>query len=1430
MKLRPNWLPFFSEASTTPPESFASDPATEPPKVPYAVQNDRSRTPSTESRSQGKPFTQQFLDFDHEPARDSTEGQSSGNHETNANRTAGNIRVDDRERSHGNRSPGPDGRVDQPSESNVTRYVNGPHSKSQAERLKPRNREHSHRPLFDLIDQSIDNTSKPLPLSNPIPALSEGKHAVSFSESPYRASTGDKTKARDILQAIRVLKTLEVESRPATDSERQLLARFGGFGPVALSLFPDPITGKFKDHWWESLGNELQSMLSTDEYESAKRTTFTAFYTSPNVMQAMFRAIERLGVPNNALILEPGCGRGNFLSLAPIDKRFIGIELDSISGRIAQALHPHHDIRIENFRETKLPMGKLDAVIGNVPFANIKLDHNGNRFSLHDYFFAKSIDAVMPGGVLALVTSHFTLDKSNASIREYLSERADFLGAIRLPSEAFMQEGTKVVTDILFLRKRSPEQAPHHVDNEWLLTDSKQVDGANISVNKYFLNHPDMVLGDWTLENQLYGGDGFSIRSNGDLATQLSEAISRLPQSPTILPTHVEAETAPARFTRPPPLRHLTESSFYIGDDQVIYQIDGGQSTAAKHGQTLLKSDGTMMGKRLAALIGLRDAARLVLQSQNESWPENERTATRKELGCLYDRFVASYGPINKTTFSETADGSVSRRMPNLVKFREDPDAMLVMSLEDYDEVTGMATKAAIFGQDVVSRNPDVTTVRSAEEGLLVSLDRKGGIDLPFISRLYGKTESEIVNELHDLIYLNPVSYEWETADVYLSGNVRAKLHEAEFAGEAFKANADQLRAVQPPDVLPGDIDANLGAPWIPTNDIQAFAAYLFHVPDTSFSIGHLKKDAVWTVDANYLAEQSVAATSEYGTTRANGTGLLELALNMKTPTIYDTLRTNEGEERVVNQDQTLAAREKQKLIKEKFKAWVFDDPARTERLVRIYNDTYNNLRPRLFDGSHLEFPGMNQSINLRPHQENAIWRAMSSGNTLFAHAVGAGKTFTMAATGMKLKQSGLIQKPMYVVPNHMLEQFSREFMQLYPNARLLVAGKEDMSRERRKHLTAKIASGNWDGIIVTHSSFERIGMSTEYQKRFLRDQIEEYNALLVDSKADGGSRKHRNLIKTIEKQKAARENRLKELSAEAKKDDGLVFDELGVDHVFIDEAHYFKNLETPTKMERVAGIQTGGSQRSFDLFMKARYLDEQHPNHGMTFATGTPISNTMVELYNVQRFLDPKGLADRGIDHFDAWAATFGEVVESMEISPDGASLRPRSRFAKFNNLPELQQMFRSFADVQLAEQLNLPRPLLKGGKPEIVSSPMSESQSALQAELVERYDRLRSQKIDPRVDNALAITTDGRKLALDARMLDPNAADDPHSKLNALVCNVERIWNETSENRGAQLIFCDMGVQPTPWGFSAYDDIVRKLIAGGIPRDQVASIGDAD
>ena len=1399
---------------------------------PHVLPDHRSRTPA----STNQPATP-----DHAPAtadagelRAATEGPSRNLEGSHRPGEAGQPSEPNRQRSVGDGHSGTGELFEVGSaigRATSTRPGKGLPPKSFVKRIT------ASRPLLGLFDLPVADEPPPAPPSPPAPAITAPEAITPPPVSPadpepVTIARGEKGKARDILAAIGALKAIEQAQRPATEEENQTLARFAGFGPVALSIFPDPVTGHYKDDGWEALGHTLKDLLTPVEYDSVKRTTFNAFYTSATVIKAIHEAIVRLGVPADATILEPGCGIGNFMRYGRSGNRYIGVEMDAISGRIARVLHPGQDIRIENFRDTHLPPDRIDAVVGNVPFADLKLDYGGQKLALHDYFLAKSIDALKPRGVMALVTTHHTLDKQNAAIREYLGSKADFVGAIRLPSDAFKREGTAVVADIVFLRKRPPGEPANHVDAAWLGVAPLPIEGVDVPINRYFLNHPEMVLGTWTRKNALYGGAGYSVKSHGDLAGQLQEAIARLPPFATIQAATAQEESAPA-FTPPPLERHLGEGSFYVGDDRAIYQSQGGKGVPVVYGGKPLQAYGTLIGKRMAALIGLRDRARRVLQSQNEDWPEASRNEARQELGRAYDVFVVAYGPINKTTFGETADGGVIRRMPNLVKFREDPDAMLVMSLEEYDEVTGQAAKAAIMLQDVVGKTPPVTHVQSAEEGLLVSLNQRGTVDLPYISGLYGKPKPKVITELGDLIFHDPESQTWQTADAYLSGNVRAKLTVAEGAGQAYRRNAEGLRAVQPEDVLPGDIDANLGAPWIPEGDIQDFAAELFGVEPSCVPVAHLKKDAVWSLACDYTARSSVAATADYGTERANGTWLLELALNMKSPTIYDTLQTAEGEQRVVNQEESLAAREKQKVIKERFRAWVFTDPERTEHSVRLYNDTYNNLRLRLFDGSHLDFPGMNQAVTLRPHQSDAVWRGMSAGNTLIAHVVGAGKTFTMAATGMKMKQAGLLKKSMYVVPNHLLEQFSREFMQLYPNAKLLVASKEDLSttRDRRKFLTAKIASGQWDGIIVTHSSFERIGMSRDYQEKFIREQIAEYDELLREhANARSGGRADRNLIKTLEKQKAAREERLQDLLAEDKKDDGLVFDELGVDHLFIDEAQYYKNLENPTKMERVAGIQTGGSERAFDLYMKTRYLDGQHAGHGVTFATGTPISNTMVEMYTMQRFLDPEGLRSRGLEHFDAWAATFGEVVDAMEITPDGAGLRSRSRFARFTNMPELQQMFRAFSDVQTAEMVDLPRPRLETGKPIIVACPMSEEQRTLQQELVERYERLRSQHVDPRVDNALAITTDGRKLATDARMLSATARDFPEAKVNRLVENVVSTWNQTVPIRGTQMIFCDLGVNPTTWGYSVYEEVITKLVAHGIPRQQIAAMGEAD
>ena len=987
------------EGNSTQPQGISNDPQ---------LQNDRAKSTQAIPDSQ-QSETQKDSASDSRKLRPRVESDTRSEDDSTPPREAGNRPEPGRERNVGIGNERLESQFTRRLDSGGEPTIDARRSyevrpQSYTARIVKKVRSHS---LFDPPDpEEIGQPDPPVTDETNSSAPSNPTLVPPSSITPANIASGEKAKARDILAAIRTLQSVEAEHRGASPEEKQILSRFAGFGPVALSIFPDPVTNRYKDATWQALGEELKSLLTPEEYDSAKRTTFNAFYTSPTVIKAIHEAISRLGVPKDATVLEPGCGTGNFMSYASQGMRFIGVELDGISGRIAMALHPGQDIRIENFRDTKLPEDCIEAVVGNVPFADLKLDYRGQKLSLHDYFFAKSIDALKPSGILALVTTHYTLDKQNAAIREYLAEKADFLGAIRLPSDAFKREGTAVVTDILFLRKRAPAIAAQHVDPEWLRVAPLTIEGAEIPINRYFLGRPEMVLGTWSRKDTLYGGDSaYSVIGNGDLAQQLQEAIRRLPEFAPFRESSIESKPT-VYFTPPPPLAHISEGSFFVRDDRTICQIEGGQALPVTYGGTLLKSSGTMTGKRLAALIGLRDHARRVLQSQNEGWPEENRDQQRRELNAAYDRFSSNYGPINKTTFGETSDGTVIRRMPNLVKFREDPDAMLVMSLEDYDELTGRAAKASDDGEGCRWQYAGRHKVPSAEEGLLVSLNLRGTVDLPFISTLYNKPEEQIIIELGDLIFHDPESKSWQTADVYLSGNVREKLRIAERAGEAYARNVQTLQAVQPEDVLPGDIDANLGAPWVPETDIQAFATHLFKVDPTAIRIGHLKKDAVWSVEADYSAEQSVAATSEFGTPRANGTRLFEQALNMNTPIIYDTIHNGDREERVVNQESTLAAREKQKLIKERFRSWLFTDPERTERLVRLYNDTYNNLRPRLFDGSHLDYPGMNQTIRLRPHQNDAIWRGMSSGNTLLAHAVGAGKTFTMAATGMKMKQA----------------------------------------------------------------------------------------------------------------------------------------------------------------------------------------------------------------------------------------------------------------------------------------------------------------------------------------------------------------------------------------------------------------------------------------
>lgn len=1260
---------------------------------------------------------------------------------------------------------------------------------------------------------------------------------AAFHLDGIETASGLKAKASDLLAAIRLLKWLETDNREASAEEKRLLARFTGFGAIANYIFPEPGTGRYKEGW-EGLGRELRGLLSEEEYASAKRSTFNAFYTAPIVMQGVYDALAHLGVGGEEVrVLEPGCGIGNFIGMAPpgMPMKFTGVEMETLSGRIARKLYPQHDIRLENFKDTQLPPGSVDLVVGNVPFSDLKLRYNGAPLALHEYFFAKSLDALRDGGIMALVTSRYLLDKLDLSFRQQLSELADFLGAVRLPSHAFANQGTQVVTDIVFLGKRGREMPARH-SGDWLDTEPLADGQEGTRLNRYFVDHPEMVAGTLTVGRGMYHNHELLVEAPADgLEGALHTAIARLPRDAYVrrdapLPELVAAPTLSAAASE----RRLPPGSLLVGEHGRIMQVTDayGHLEPVMHGQNALNALTGTTGQKLAALIGLRDAARLALWTQNEERPQPERETARLRLNALYDRFVEQWGPINKTTITKRADGGVTRRMPNVEKFRDDPDAYLVMALERYDEKTDSAEKMPILLQDVVGPTETVRQVGTALDGLLVSLNERGRVDLDLISRLYGKPEQEIIDELGTRIFYDPALEAHVTAEAYLSGNVREKLRLArEAAGNLdMEANIAALEEAQPADVSPGDIDPNLGAPWIPVAVIRDFVAALLECDARDIQVAHTGKEALWLVNAARSVTESVQAVSSFGTADCHAIDLLNDALNLRVPTLYQTIRDGEEEKRIVDQTATLAAREKLGAIKERFRQWVFADPDRTDELVRRYNDIFNNVRLRSYDGAHLTFPGMNPAITLHRHQVDAIWRTMSGGNTLLAHAVGAGKTFEMIAAGMKMKQTGLVRKPLYVVPNHMLEQFSREFYLLYPNANLLVASKDDLTEANRKLLTAKVASGAWDGVIMTHSSFSKIGMSPEFQREFLQEQIRDYEALLTDMRSSAADDAEKRLIKQIEKKKAAWEERLETLMNAGDKDSGLTFEDLGVDQIFIDEAHLFKNLETATKMERVAGVQTDGSQRALDLLMKTHYLETRTPGRGVTFATGTPISNSMVEMYTLLRFLAPHLLEERGIGHFDAWAAVFGDIVDSVELSPDGQSLRTNRRFARFVNLPELLQIFHLFADVKTASMLDLPRPKLKGNAPQIVACPMSDTQRAIQEHLVARYERVRAGGLNPRIDNALNITTDGRKLALDARLVIPGAMAFAEGKIEALVEKVHDIWQRTTESRATQMIFCDLGVSDADGRFSVYQEVIRRLQERGIPACEIASIGDYD
>ena len=1226
-------------------------------------------------------------------------------------------------------------------------------------------------------------------------------------QSPFRITDSTRLgegslrqKCDDNLTAIELVKTLETEGRAATDNEKRTLVRYVGWGglPQVFDAWNDE---------WKQQRDRLERILTPDELASARATTLNAHYTSAAIITAMYAALKQFGF-RGGRILEPACGLGHFLGLMPVnmrsDSNFTGIEIDSLTARLTKALYPESDIRHSPFEEAKLADDFYDVAISNVPFGAYRpFDprFQSHRFLIHDYFFAAALAKVRPGGLVAFVTSHGTLDKQDTILRDFAARQADLLGAIRLPNDAFKRNAnTEVTTDIVFLRKRLQGEALSGPAWKGLgtITNSQ---GEAITLNEYFALRPEQMLGEMQLAGRMYRRAEPTLVGNGrDLSEQLREAVHRLPRD-IYRPVEPSPSIPGAALTIPAP-DEVKPNAFTIHD---------GQLARRQGEQLVIRSNlAESAAQRLRGLVRVRDALRDCLRTQWQDRAEDDQVAARAALNQAYDTFIRRFGALS------------DRR--NTTAFRGDPDLPLLLSVEHFDRETGKATKAAIFRERTIAARAVPKEFSDARSALLVTLAECGRVNLDHLRSLLRLPEAEVLAQLKGLVFLNPQTRQWETDDEYLSGNVRDKLRVAEAAAitdPQFQANAAALRQVQPEDLGPTEIDARLGCSWLPCEDIQAFAESL--LGERGVEIGHSDLIGTWSVKGDWSVRTSVANTTEFGTDRRSALDLLEDALNLRTPTVYDQDPTSDKQ--LVNAAATEAARDKQQKLKEKFQSWVWEDESRRDRLCRLYNDRFNGVRLRTFNGDHLHLPGASEAITLRGHQKAAVWRILQTPNVLLAHVVGAGKTYTMVAAALELKRLGLARKPLFVVPNHMLEQFASELLALYPAANILVATKEDFEKERRQTLMSRIATGNWDAVIVTHSGFEKIPLSQATQEAFFTEQISALeNAILEQRQESRGSR----LVKELEKAKKRLETKLKELLAEGHKDTGLTFDELGVDRLFVDEAHHFKNLFYVSKMTRIAGLPQTASQRALDMFLKVRHIQQVNGGGGVVFATGTPIANSVAEMFTMQRYLQLTALQELKVDHFDAWAGTFGEPVTAMELSPDGAGYRLNTRFARFINVPELMAQFRQVADIQTASMLKLPVPELRGGKPTIISAPCSPELKAIVTELVARAEKLRSGRVDPRTDNMLLVTTDGRKAALDLRLYDPSLPDLPDSKVNRAVAEVERVWRETAAQRSTQLVFCDMS---TPGrGFSVYEDMRDKLIARGVPPGEIAFVQDFD
>jgi N12 class adenine-specific DNA methylase len=1107
-------------------------------------------------------------------------------------------------------------------------------------------------------------------------------------------------------------------------------------------------------------------------------------------------------------VLEPALGVGHFFGLMPREmhasSQLTGVEVDPLSASIGRKLYPDADIHTQGFEAAPLPNDCFDLAISNIPFGDYKLhdpEFNEHNFLIHDYFFAKAIAKVRPGGLLVFITSKGTLDKTNSHLRAYLSDKADFLGAIRLPNTAFKRNAnTEVTTDIVFLRRLTAGERPSEIT--WLhLAEHANRDGEVFQINEYFAANPHMMLGDMANAGTMYRNNEPALVADGrDLETALREAITAFPEG--IYRAEENNLTTEVAVNPILPPDDVKENAFTLHDGGIAIR------TGATLTQILSLPDET--ARRIRGLIKLRSAVREVLRTQLEDLADEEISDARRQLNFAYDSFVGRFGPINQ---------SVNRRA-----FRGDPDLPLLCSLEDYNPDTNRATKTAIFHERTIQRPQRAVAAGSAHDALVFSLNEKGRVDLAYMETLLNRHAEEFLPGLKGLVFRNPETEQWETEDQYLSGDVRRKLTAARAGAvvqPCYVENVSALEAVQPDDLSASEIDARLGAVWIPSDDVEAFAKSLL---DTEgINVSHAATLGTWFVRGDFNARGTVANTTQWGTLRYSALELIQDALNLKTLTVYDRDRKNDT--LTINAQETEAARDKLEKIRERFKTWIWEDDERRERLCRKYNDEFNSVRLRVFNGSHLTLPSSSQQIALHPHQKNAVWRIVQSDNTLLAHVVGAGKTYTMVAAAIELKRLGLATKPMFVVPNHMLAQFSSELLTLYPTANILAAGKEDFTATNRARLFTRIATGNWDAVIVTHSSFEKIPVSLNTRRNFIAAQIDEIETAIREERADRGTR----LVKELERAKKRLTAKLEALSADEKKDNTLTFEELGIDRLFIDEAQRFKNLFYVTKMTRVAGLPQTASERAFDLFLKVQHIQSRNKGGGVVFATGTPISNTMAEMFTMQRYLQMATLRRSSLQHFDSWAGTFGETVTSMELAPDGSGYRLQSRFARFVNVPELMQQFRQVADVQTGDMLKLPVPKLDQGRPITISAPCSPELKRFVDQLVKRTELIKSGKVDPRDDNMLKITTEGRKAALDIRLVLPHVRDNPDSKTNKAVEKIHQIWLESAPTKGAQLVFCDLSTpQSNGRWFSVYNDVREKLVVRGIPADQIAFVQD--